>query len=256
MQLTCPNCAEQVKAENINIQQMVAVCSHCDTIFQFDTPESNKPKRRKIKRPLKLQIVDRDDKLHMAFRTNFRLDTHENFIGSLIGSFAFTFMTLLFGSELLGSGDIPFIFPLGFGLVAFFCYYMVALIAFNKTHIKMNDDKILISRKPLPSIFNHMTEIDLGGVVSIHCEETEISKEKQYDTPRYRVWAEMANGTRKTIVNDVIDDYGYFIAQQLQVRLHHEADYDASRLEDSESTLEDAELLDEIIVQEAEQNHI
>ena len=53
-----------------------------------------------------------------------------------------------------------------------------------------------------------------------------LNREEEYDMPRYRVWAETADGSRKMIVNDVIEDYAYFVVQRLEERLHSETEYD------------------------------
>jgi ssDNA-binding Zn-finger/Zn-ribbon topoisomerase 1 len=58
MQMTCPNCGETVSAENINIQQMGAVCPYCDSVFRFELP-GEKAKRRKIK-PREIRVFDSD----------------------------------------------------------------------------------------------------------------------------------------------------------------------------------------------------
>lgn len=68
--------------------------------------------------------------------------------------------------------------------------------------------------------------------LKIKYEETAISKKEGYDTPRYRVWAETEDGSRRVIVHDVTEEYVVFIAQRLEERLHTDADIDVSRLED------------------------
>lgn len=236
MQVNCPNCGEKIAAENINIHKMIAVCSACDTVFPFDSPES-KTKRRKVKQPQHLALRDADN-LHMSFRTNFRLGENEAFVGTFIGSAFLTFFTLLMTNEMLTDGMSPLL-PLGFGLAALFMYYAVALIIFNKTHIEMDENKITVSRKPLPSFLAQDNVVNLFGVVKIVCEETKKSKKEDYDMPRYRVLAETADGSQKLIVNDVIEDYAYFIAQRLEERLHTDADFDVSHLEDIEADSED-----------------
>lgn len=235
MQVNCPNCGEKIAAENINIHKMVAVCSACDTVFPFDSPES-KIKRRKVKQPQQLTLRDAEN-LHMSFRTNFRLGENEAFIGSAVGSGFLTFFTLLMTNEYLTDGLTPLL-PLGFGLAALVMYYAVALIVFNKTYIKMDENKISVSRKPLPNILAQDHEVNLSGVVKIVCEETKKSKKEAYDVPRYRVLAETVDGSQKMIVNDVIEDYAYFIAQRLEERLHADSDFDMSHLEDIEADSE------------------
>ncbi len=230
MQVTCPNCGEKVTAENINIQKMMAVCPACDTVFPFDVPEVQKAKRRKVKPPAKLMLND-EDTLHMAFYTNFRLDKDGNFISSLMLSGGMGLIAVL----LISTGSAPLLVTLVFALITLVSIYRAALTVVNKTHIEMDEDSIKVTRKPLPNPLNQGYEVSLSNVTAIKYEETALSKKEAYDTPRYQVWAETAEGNRRTIVNDVIEDYAVFIAQHLQERLQMDEELDVSHLEDDEN---------------------
>jgi len=243
MQLICPTCGEPIKAENVNVQDMVAVCSACDNVFKFTVAES-KAKRRKASQPSQLTMRDDDVALHMAFRTNFRLDKDESFLMFLIMSSALTIISLLMFGKFL-DGELTVFLPLITTIIAMILYYVSATIAYNKTHVDMDDESIRVSRQPLPSWFNQARDINLSGVVSIYSEETPQSKKEAFDTPRYHVWAEMADGTRKVIVTDVIDDYAVFIAQRLQERLNMDADLDVSRLVDDRK-IQQKHIIDEV----------
>ena len=220
MQVNCPNCGEKVTADNINIQKMTAVCTACDTVFSFDLPE-DKVKRRKVKQPVRFTLRDAET-LQMSFWTNFRLDRNETFLSSLWGGVATAFVALL----LIGITDLPLFVPLAFLVIAAWLFYGLALIVMNQTHIEMDEDTIKVTRKPIPNLLNRGYEVSLTGVSAIKYEETAISKKEAYDTPRYQVWAETADGSRRSIVNDVTEDYAVFIAQRLQERLDMNADLD------------------------------
>lgn len=250
MRLICPECGEQIAAENINVQQMIAVCSACDTVFRFDPPES-KIKRRKVRQPEHLTLRDTDD-LHLAYRTNFRLDKNETFISSAIGSVFLTFVTVMLTGKYL-SGETSVLIPIAFGLVAVFLYYWLALIVFNKTHIDMDDDTISVSRKPVPGLFNQPHAVNLSGIVAIQCEETPASKKEAYDTPRYSVWAEREDSSRKIVVTDVTEEYAFFIAQRLEERLDDDTDLDVAHLEDLGQGVDEVIGTSQAI--EAQQNH-
>jgi hypothetical protein len=227
MQVNCPNCGEKVIAENINIHKMTAVCAACDTVFPFELPEA-KAKRRKVKQPAKLTLRDAET-LQMEFWTNFRLERSDAFLSSVFGGVSTAFVALI----LIGSEGVPPILPLSFLLIAIALFYRLALIVVNKTHIEMDEDAIRVTRKPIPSLLNQEYEVPLAGVSAIKYEETAISKKEAYDTPRYRVWAETEDGSHRTIVNDVTEEYAVFIAQRLEERLHMDAaDLDVSQLED------------------------
>jgi hypothetical protein len=228
MYVICPNCGEKATAENINIQEKTAVCAACDTVFPFKLP-SGKVKRRKVKQPVKLTLHDTET-LHMEFWTNFRLERSEAFVGSTLGGVSMTFVALL----LIGVGGVPFVVPLVLLLIAVAFFYWLALTVVNKTHIEMDEEAIKVTRKPIPNLLNQGYEVPLAGVTALKYEETAISKKESYDTPRYRVWAEMVDGSRRTIVNDVTQDYAVFIAQRLEEHhLHLESDEDGTRIENS-----------------------
>ena len=229
----CPNCAEVVPAEHINIQQMAAVCPACNTVFEFDIPEV-KAKRRKVKKPEKLTLHDTDAQLEMIFRTNFRLERNEAFANGLVLSVMFTIITMVVINRLL-AGEGAAIVALVPALITSLGYYWLALTAYNRTHIEMNAERIRVSRQPIPSL-TEANEVDLYNVVDIHYEETAISKREGYDTPRFRVWAETEDGREKLIANDLIEDYAIFVTQQLNDRLQYEmGDADVSRLVENDT---------------------
>lgn len=244
MKLSCPQCSQAVPAENINIQDLVAVCPACNSLFSFTAPDAApepKLKRRKVHQPAHLQL-DEGKKLRLAYRTNFRLDRNENFISSAVTSGAVTFVSLLFW-VLYFENEMPLMMPLLASLFILPMYYWLGLIAFNKTHIEMDELSIKTSRQPLPN-FGQKHEISLSDVESISTEETSASRQNEYDTPRYHVWANRADGTRRVIASDLIDEYAYFIAQKLDGFLQHSSqDPATARLSDALPPELDEEML-------------
>lgn len=229
-QLVCPNCGATVRAENINVQELVAVCGTCDHVFKFDSPteQAKKAKRRKVKQPEKLTLREDPYRLHMNFHTNFRLDQNQAFLGGTIGG-VISGLTVLF---MLASGDELYLLPLMFTLMAVLWGYQAALVAYNKTHIDMDDEKIRVSRKPLFA-FRPPIDVSLSGAEKIDTVETEISVERGYDTPRYRVYIQRVDGTQRMVVNDLTEDYAYYVSRVLNERLQElRGDYDAGRLVD------------------------
>jgi hypothetical protein len=247
MQVICPNCGEKVTAQHINIQKMTAICPACDSVFPIELPEP-KAKRRKVKQPGKLTLRDTET-LQMDFRTNFRLERNGAAISSAYGSVSMTFLALLFIAE----HRVSLILPLIFLLIAVALVYRLALTVVNKTHIEMDEGAIKVTREPIPNPFNRGYEVALAGVAAIKYEETAISKKEAYDTPRYRVWAETVDGSSRTIVTDVIEEYAVFIAQRLQEHLEMDDNFDMSRLGESEPSQDDGPDVHEAV--RPSQNH-
>lgn len=193
------------------------------------------PEKRKPKQPHKLTLHEQENKLNIAFRTNFRLDRDETFLTGIILSLMFTFATLA------SIGNAPLIVMAGLVLVTLLSYYWLALTVFNKTVIQVNDDEIRVSRQPIPNPLGHENTISLYNVASILYDETPISKREGYDTPRYRVWAETPDGVQRIILNDVTEPYAAFIAGRLNEELQAfevEEDDDESYFYDDSSSLE------------------
>ncbi|MEO1162255.1 MAG: hypothetical protein AAFV98_00605 [Chloroflexota bacterium] len=232
-QLVCPKCGETVSASNINVQELVAVCGNCDTVFKFESPaeRAKKAKRRKVKQPDKLTLQETTHNLHMDFRTNFRLDQNQAFLGAAMGS-GISAMFAVWMSFMVAIDGLPFLLPILFAMMAILWGYQAALVAYNKTHIDMNDERVRIERKPLYA-FRPAIDVSLAGADKIDTVETEISIERRYDTPRFRVFVERHDGTQRLIVNDLTEDYAYFVSRVLNERLQaiHE-DYDTTRLTD------------------------
>ncbi|MGB7338232.1 MAG: hypothetical protein WBC91_05005 [Phototrophicaceae bacterium] len=233
MQLNCPSCGTLIQATDINIQDKIAVCSNCDTVFEFNT-SAEKAKRRKVKQPADMRVRDTDT-LTLSFRTNWRLERNQQFIMSAYGTGLGIFVANALGIGYLSDGN-SVILPIMAVLFALACFYSLLLTAYNHTEIIMDADKLTITRKPLPTLLNQTQSVSLHGVESIKCAETPISKRENYDTPRYIVWAETIDGNRRTIVTDVVEEYAYFITQKLQENLYEHTDI--SHLEDHQDDRE------------------
>ncbi len=233
MQLACPDCNTPVSAQNINIQEMLALCSACASVFDI-APQRRKLKRRKVRQPKHLRLREDGQSLRLAFRTNFRLEKNENFTGSAVCSAVFTLVGLLMTSLYL-EGEVPLMLPVVFTLLSLGALYTLATIAYNTTEIVMNAQRLRVARLPLPSLSRPRT-LDLTDIESISAEETAASQQAGYDTPRYHVWAQRFGGERKLIVGDLTEEYALFIAAQLDEYLPRADSADVSRLSQLDAT--------------------
>lgn len=226
MQLHCPNCDHPVAAEQINIQGMVALCERCSSVFDIKRQQP-KTKRRKTKRPQQLRILA-DDPLHLAFRTNFRLDRSENFTSSAILSGVFSMVALLMAGLYL-ENEVPIALPLGFAIMACAAMYSLATIVYNQTHIRVDADAIRVARRPLPS-WSRERRLELDDVDAYSAEETAASQSEGYDTPRFNVWAHYAHGGRRLVSGDLTEEYADYVASALNRNLARDDHASAARL--------------------------
>src|SRR5690606_17043860 len=177
--LTCPHCNTAIPANNINVQEMTAVCPSCNAVFRFNAPdvEAAKIKRRKVKRPDHLTVQENDDHLEMAFRTNFRLDQNGDFISIALLTVMFAALTvyLMLSVDRIAGGAF---YPASLAITLFLTYGL-GLMVYNRTHIKADDTDVRVSRGPLPNLFATERKIYTDEIVKVRCEETEISKKEQ-----------------------------------------------------------------------------
>ena len=251
MQLICPNCQSPITVDLINIQEMTAVCGTCHTVFGFDRPQS-KQKQRKLKEPDTFDIRESDDNLHMSYGLTSPWYANENIIGGIIVGLAF----FLFGFVFRDGAKFSPIIPLAIWSVALFSILWTIAFIMNRTHINMNDESIDVSRKPISALSSLRKLIDMTNVEAIHIDETAQSKTEGYETPKYRIWAEMSDRRQETILKDLIEPYASVVAQRLQNYLADMNDYEELFVEDAlEDIVEndtDGDLLLHVIA-EAEQ---
>jgi DNA-directed RNA polymerase subunit M/transcription elongation factor TFIIS len=251
-QITCPNCNELLHADNINIQQMTALCPACHHVFRVEAPNpSTKPKPRKVKQPQHLDVTASDDNLRMSFRTNFRLDRNQTFLASAIIGLTTTIAAVLTFQEAL-AGETSLIAPILIGLMPLMAFYVMALTVYNHTQIDVTTERITVSRGPLPNPADRTIEVPLFGVERVQFKETPASVREGYDTPRYTVWAQMTNGGRQVIADDLIHDYAAFVTQRINAYLHEheiiaeEGEVETHNVLDLESAVDDEPLIEDL----------
>lgn len=239
MQINCPSCHRSITAENANIQHMTAICPACHTAFSFGAPQE-KPKRRRTRKPDKLMIKNELGNLQMAFHTNFRLDRCEAFINNLMGV-GITSMILAIILHSFFTLQIPLLVPVLTTVIVSLFAYRMALAICNQTHIEVDYQSLSVSRKPLFSFLSPSRNFDLDDVVAINCEETRVSVEREYTTPRFRVYAETIDGRHRTLVTNLIEDYAHYVTQRLQEQLYRHMDRatDVSRLAEQDIIVDD-----------------
>ena len=234
MRLVCPDCAEPIAADNINVNEMIAVCGNCHTVFRFDVPHE-KIKRRKTQQPERLNIREEDGVLDMWFT---RVLGKEDMIarnGVGIASSFFTMLLLLTFSGYL-EGDVPLLVPIILGFLVLAGYYTFALIMFDKTRIRADEHQISLHYEPLPNPFDEAVRVDFADVESIICEETDESQKAGSLKRYYHVGAELVDGNRVLIVKDKPEQYAKYIAQRLEEKLHEKADNAINHLQEEQFT--------------------
>ena len=231
MRLVCPECGEPIAAENINVNEMIAVCGNCDTVFRFDLPHE-KAKYRKTHQPEGLNVREEDGLLDMWFT---RVLGQEDIIARNGVGFAASFLTLM---TILTTGgflenDVPILVPIILGTLMLVGYYVLALIMLDKTRIIADEHQIRLHYEPLPNPFEEAVKVDFADIETIICEETEESKKAGSLKRYYHVGAKLLDGNRVLILKDKPEPYAKYITQRLEEKLHERSDRAISNLREA-----------------------
>lgn len=167
MQIHCENCGTVIPAANINIQEKLAVCPRCGSVFSFADHLARDAQRRKFKPPQSLVISETDEALDIRFRWMQILKPEEHLITVLCGAGAFILGSLAVavtdhGIESIAEG----VFGIGFTLAALACLYVVLILLINKVHITLDDDTIRVKNTPLLGT----TRVNRADVVRVECQ--------------------------------------------------------------------------------------
>lgn len=242
MRLACPDCGEPIEADNINVNEMIAVCGSCHTVFRFNVPDE-KAKRRKTRQPDRLNVREEDGILNMWFT---RVLGKEDIIARNGVGFAASFLTMMTFLTTGGffEGDTPILIPIILGTLMMGAYYVLALIMLDETRIIADEHQISLHYKPLPNPFDEAVQVDFSDIETIICEETEESQKAGSLKRYYYVGAELVDGNHVLIVKDKPEQYAKYIAQRLEEKLYERSADVALRLR--EEIFTEDEVIDSI----------
>jgi len=205
MNLPCVNCGEPIPAKNINIQKTLALCDHCGTVFDFSENVSaevatQKPKNRKIKQPLDMQVHEGDDQLLLRLKWSTRIVPPT--INILMGIWLVLTIILPLLSAL--SGDFE---ALGWGFLLGFIplYYFISLLV-NSTRIELSNRTVSAVGKPLPWFD--------GKTINTERIETVTYKSSKSFEQFYDVYARLYDGREMNLVELIPYEHAVFIAQE------------------------------------------
>ncbi len=148
LQLSCPNCHSQIQAEDININNVLAKCAKCNTVFSFKD-EINKPVHKKQEVLLPVGIE--------SFSTDFELDFEINWRKTSKGLGFFLFFTLFWNGIVgifvvigLATGQWQMLLGVSIHLlIGIFLLYYVMGIMLNTTYITVSNRELRVEHLPL-----------------------------------------------------------------------------------------------------------
>jgi len=221
MQLRCPHCDQQILAEDININAVLAKCRACHTVFSFhgDVPGEAAPEavfrpRAPVPLPARLQV----EELGSAFRARWRwFQWHMVFL-VFFCVFWDGFLVVWYATGLATGAPIVFlVFPLLHVSVGVGLTYYVACGFLNTTTLEIAGGNLAIRHGPLPWRGNF--KVPVQDVRQLYCQERAVHNKRSVHHV-YDVHALLADGDDLTLVSALPDSQqALYLEQQIEARL-------------------------------------
>lgn len=216
MELKCPNCGEVILAENINIQEMVALCGACHHVFEF--------RRSTVARKAKRRIPRQPERVHLHVDEGFLELSYQFVLGSgpmfglVMATVGVVVSTLLIINAYATGEPTSLLFFLG--AMTLICTYLFATLVTTTTTISMDDKDLNVSSGPLPFPIRDDKTLGIAEIARITFEETRESNSPL--PPSYNVYAELLDGARISVVTSLPRLHAHYIARVLDDHLQEE----------------------------------
>ena len=236
MKLKCPACGTPIAASDINVQQMVAVCSHCDNVFKFEG--DFKAQRRKIKTPPQFTSASDDPtRLNIAFKWSLRTEPP---LALAVVIFAFVVLTgLLFRMMLSGvplSALVVLLAP------EVFLGYILLTLFVNRTHYESDGETLTVYTEPLYYWRYGKKAVAIGEIRNISIVRPDYAPFPEGKAGFYNVYVHTLDGDKIMIAAYVNFEHAHFIEQELNAHLEAVKELSASIIAESAQGEDDQHL--------------
>lgn len=225
--LTCPNCATDIPAENINIAQTLAVCPNCDTVFDFsfmgDAKDKPKTKAtRKLHPPKGFHIEENATGFTMSWRWFQPVAIFLTFfVIAWDGFLIFWYRMALggFGSSFSGGANlIMILFPIAHVAIGVGMTYYVLALYLNRTAMTVSDAEIKVRTFPLPYPWKDRT-LAASDVEQVYVKQS-ISHNKNGTSISYDVRAQLYGAPDEKLVTGLhTPEFALYIEQEVEAYL-------------------------------------
>jgi predicted Zn finger-like uncharacterized protein len=214
MQLQCPHCSAPIQAENINIQEMLAVCSECHHVFEFSrSAVARKAKGRKLKPPNRVRVHEDDECLELSYWLVFGPGPKFGMVMSLIA-------LVVYGAMLIGAwrGNASAPPLLVIGLLMLLFAYLEAVFLTTTTRISLDADQVAVTSGPLPFPLKDDKTLSVHDVARVFSKRA--TEAMPPFLPTHNVYAELHDGEEVPVVTSLPREYARYIAATLDDYLH------------------------------------
>ncbi len=186
IQIICPNCQQQVGANDVNIASTIAKCSHCNHLFhiedqlqQSDDLSTSSPAKKQLNMPMPkgIETYEWGGELHIEQKWR-------HWLYLIFGIFSLPWLGAVAAWMWLAPFPLS-LFGMIHGTVGLIFLYIGITGWLNVTHINVNQYDLSIQHKPL-WWFGNKT-IPTSNIKQVYCQ-VNIKRNKGSETRNYDVF--------------------------------------------------------------------
>ncbi len=216
MQIHCESCGTPIPPANINIQEKLAVCPQCGSVFSFAGHLRHGVNPRKTKQPRHFIVNDTGDTLDIEFRLLRVIKPEEHWFTVLCG----VGMVALGALSVAMFRDTDTIWKAALStavlLGALACLYMVLMIFLDQIHLTVDRDEVRARHRPL--MLGNCT-VPRDEIVRVECAVAFYSRDNPDDElADYHVRLVRHDGSEKTLVT-LRRDLAFYVAHAVETYL-------------------------------------
>jgi hypothetical protein len=224
MKMKCPSCGAPVPARNINIQELVAVCEECDTVFGVSDlvaraksrlESGGKAKNVVHERPPAITLTESGDR----FMLDHRWRIQDQWSGATAMLLVLLVLAVIAGLAIMTRAPIPGLLVML--AAASFPVYSLLAMALNHTRIDITDDSVTKQTGPLPYVGYKrlgfaLDEVERFSVRLNRHMDSDNMRHLPADKLFYNVIAEMDDGREIKLLE--FENYAntHYAAQELE----------------------------------------
>lgn len=213
MHIHCEKCGTAIPGTSINIQEKLAVCPHCGSVFSFADHLADLTPRRKAKPPESLSVTETTNALEIRYRWLTILKSEEHWFTVLCGFGVVVLGRLAYamvdGLDTILEGALA----VGFAVAALVCLYLLLVVLFDRVSITVDHSTVRVKHKPLPFTDNNVARADVVRVdctVASYNEDNPKSEFVDYDVRLLR------HDGHKVTVATLRRDVAFYVAQVIE----------------------------------------
>jgi hypothetical protein len=224
MKMKCPSCDAPIPARNINIQELVAVCEECDTVFGVSDvvaraktrlESGSKSKHIVHERPPSITLTESEDSLTLDNRWRIQ----DQWSASTVMIVVLLILAIIAGVMIMARAPLPgLLVMLAAGA---FPLYTLLTLAVNHTRVHVGPDTVRVRTSPLPMARHGRHEFDFADVERFsvrlnHHMDTEGTRHLSPDQLYYDVIAELDDGRQIKLLEFENYRISHYAAQELE----------------------------------------